>query len=50
MGEKTEHDPSWIDKIPLYVLEDILRKKFEKMSLQELEALAKEGEKNTEKA
>ena len=45
MGKKTEHDPSWIDKIPLYVLEDILQKEFAKLSIEELTALAEEAEK-----
>ena len=45
MGKKTEHDPSWIDKIPRYVLEDILQKEFAKLSIEELTALAEEAEK-----
>ena len=45
MGKKTKHDPSWIDKIPLYVLEEILQKELSKLSCKEIEDMIEEAEK-----
>ena len=45
MGEKTEHDASWIDKIPSYVLEEILRKELSKLSRKEIDDMIEEADK-----
>jgi len=45
MGKKGEHDASWIDKIPRYVFEEILRKELSKLSLKEIDDMIEEAEK-----
>ena len=45
MGKKGEHDPSWIDKIPSYDLEEILRKELSKLSLKEIDDMIEEADK-----
>jgi hypothetical protein len=45
MGKKTKHDATWIEELPLYVLEDILQKELAKLSIEEVTALIEEAEK-----
>ena len=45
MGKKGEHDASWIDKIPSYALEEILRKELSKLSLKEIDDMIEEADK-----